>query len=260
MTAAFARTETKLRLKKVRAAMRAVEDQAGDDAIHAARVAIRRLMACLRLFRPLLKKRSLAETRARLREVMQLCGEIRNVDVVLRLLDTLGVPSDAAVRKRLKKLRSCAQATLPEVVWEPDVRFRSVPPDFDLPLLRELAAKLCQAGSAAAAADADVQQIHQFRLQVKRLRYTSEILSAFYADGLERWLTVLRELQGCLGLINDCATAHELVRHPIEGLPALEAERIQTFRKFWRQHFNVKQRAQWVKELQQDGNLHTSPR
>ena len=39
---------------------------------------------------------------------MDLCGEARNCDVALEVLDEAGVPPDAALEKRLKRRRASA--------------------------------------------------------------------------------------------------------------------------------------------------------
>jgi CHAD domain-containing protein len=92
--------------------------------------------------------------------------------------------------------------------------------------------------------------LHQFRLRAKRLRYTLEFFRFYYGPGLERRLAVLREIQGCLGEISDCAVTRELTART---LAPRSAERQQAdrflrgrarrkaaqFRRYWREVVDV---------------------
>ncbi|HSW48824.1 MAG TPA: CHAD domain-containing protein, partial [Bryobacteraceae bacterium] len=59
--------------------------------------------------------------------------------------------------------------------------------------------------------------LHRFRLDTKALRYTLELFRPCYGPGLERLLSELRRIQGCLGLISDYATCTELVASHLAG-------------------------------------------
>jgi CHAD domain-containing protein len=99
-----------------------------------------------------------------------------------------------------------------------------------------------RAGRAAAKTDAAFEQMHKFRLLVKKLRYTLEILSPDSAE-----IEKLRGLQEHLGAINDCAITAELVedldlgaaqKRKIEAaVHRLLAHRVAEFRLDWRMKF-----------------------
>lgn len=99
-----------------------------------------------------------------------------------------------------------------------------------------------RSGTAAAKTDAAIDQMHEFRLLVKKARYTLEILSPDSAE-----IEELRGLQERLGAINDCAITAELVedldlgaaqKRRIEAaVKRLLDRRIAEFRLYWRTKF-----------------------
>src|ERR1700675_2818312 len=67
------------------------------DAIHDLRVSIRRLSQSLRTFRGLLDPKRVKKLRRRLRNVMEYCGDVRNCDVALELLQQSGISEGTSV-------------------------------------------------------------------------------------------------------------------------------------------------------------------
>ena len=47
------------------------------------------------------------------------------------------------------------------------------------------------------------EELHGFRLETKRFRYTLELFRPLYGPNLDRYLKALRELQGALGKVSD---------------------------------------------------------
>jgi inorganic triphosphatase YgiF len=59
-------------------------------------------------------------------------------------------------------------------------------------------------GAAAIRPGSDPHGLHQFRLDVKRMRYTAELFGSVYGAELGELVLTLKELQGLLGEMNDC--------------------------------------------------------
>ncbi len=67
------------------------------ESIHDLRVAIRRFQQCLVVFAQFFPRGRSKKIRARLHEIMQIAGEIRNRDIALELLGKSGLPADSAL-------------------------------------------------------------------------------------------------------------------------------------------------------------------
>jgi CHAD domain-containing protein len=122
--------------------------------------------------------------------------------------------------------------------WRTWLRAESTaPPPTDV--LPKLSRDFSKAGTAAVSAQATFAQMHEFRLLVKRYRYTLEILG-----GPKTRIELLRRFQERLGAINDCVTTGALIAEcGVEGadlrriktaLNRLLASRTVEFRIFWR--------------------------
>jgi CHAD domain-containing protein len=239
------------RLRTLTASIRRASAHPGDaDSIHRLRVSIRRFSQALRVFDGCFSHSR--KMRRRLRGLMDLCGATRDCDVAAEVLATAGVPADASFEKRLKQRRNRAGRKLTALLaeWDSYAGMRhwrewltdkkaGQPAAEAGPLLT---ADFMRAGRAAAKTDAAFEQMHKFRLMVKKLRYTLEILSP---DSTE--IETLRGLQEHLGAINDCAITAELVedldlgavhRRKIKAaVKRLLAQRVAEFRLYWRTKF-----------------------
>src|SRR5688572_5291063 len=71
------------------------------------------------------------------------------------------------------------------------------------------------------------EEMHTFRLQTKRFRYTLEVFSDAYGPALESRIASLRKLQTLLGDINDCVVTSSLLGDD----PGTEAARATLARK-----------------------------
>jgi len=70
-------------------------------------------------------------------------------------------------------------------------------------VLPKMARKYFEAGRAAIEGKRPPEELHGFRLETKRFRYTLELFRPLYGPSLERYLKALRELQGALGKVSD---------------------------------------------------------
>src|ERR1700686_5686988 len=101
--------EIKQRFKILSAELRHAAKHPHDaDTIHDLRVAIRRFTQTLRVFRDSFERTHVKKMRRPLRTLMYLCGDIRNCDIALEVLEAAGVPADKSLRRRLHRLRSGA--------------------------------------------------------------------------------------------------------------------------------------------------------
>jgi CHAD domain-containing protein len=243
------------RLRILAASLRgAAKHPSEAESIHRVRVSIRRFTQVLRVFDGLFPHSR--KMRRRLRGVMDLFGEVRNCDIASEVLAAAGVQPDPALEKRLKRRRAGAQSGLAKLLTERDTRagmrrwrgWLTAKGDRQgtAQVLPRLAREFSAAGRAAAKTGAGFDQMHKFRLLVKRYRYTAEILGGKTGGPP---VDVLRGLQEHLGAINDCVTTADLIddlersaaekRRIKTAVNRLLARRAAEFRAYWRSRFNT---------------------
>ncbi len=207
-----------------------------DDApepVHKARVALRRLRACLKAFAPLLDDDFAEAMQDRARSLFRLLGMARDADVLaLRFAGTeraAKLEAEAAherqkMRKHLKRKK--AEAFRPWVLrrlagntWRQTGKrakaLREAPVSVLAAMGMERAWKAC-IGHGPDLRVINARAQHDLRKDLKTLRYLTE----FFADlwpgiAQERFLDALRALQDDLGEITDSALARER-GHPDE--------------------------------------------
>lgn len=219
-------------------------DSGGAEAIHQARVALRRLRTAFWLFRSLIADDKRAKALAA--EIRWLAGElgtIRDIDVLLPRLDKRGRATLSAIRDRnfahvRNQLAGSRARLLPiELVeWLAVGVWRNEPVDdaardrniqsFADERLDRLRKRIKRNGRALATTD-DAHR-HDVRKDAKKLRYASEFFVSLYPGRkarrrLDSFLGRLEQLQDGLGHLNDLAAAPELlIRLGIEApTPAL---------------------------------------
>lgn len=122
--------------------------------------------------------------------------------------------------------------------------------------LPKMAAKYFAAGRGAMSPGTSWNDMHQFRLQTKRFRYTLETFRPAYGPGLERRIEALKRVQTFLGDINDCIVTGNLLAD-IEGAGELRARlaeradaKTKKLRSFWMREFDAPgQEAAWLRYL-----------
>src|SRR5271154_7497990 len=70
-------------------------------------------------------------------------------------------------------------------------------------VLPKMARKYFEAGRKAIEGKRPPDELHGFRLETKRFRYTLELFRPLYGPQMDRYLKALRELQGALGKVSD---------------------------------------------------------
>jgi inorganic triphosphatase YgiF len=196
------------------------------DALHQARVAMRRLRTGFSLFRPAVRQGSVEPLRRELRDFIKPFGEARNLDV---FLDTYGDELGWRDRRKLKSARTdaydqvidaltgqrCRWMFLDLVEWtasqdwrknmssEPIGAFSARQLDAAWKKVRRRASKV---------GDLKEQQLHRLRIDIKKLRYTVEFLAPLYRKKhVRKFSSSLEAMQDCLGLIHDDMVSRQIV-------------------------------------------------
>jgi CHAD domain-containing protein len=216
--------------------------------VHQMRVALRRMRALLRLFRPATGAPALLRLEAELKALAGRLGPARDWDVFLdgiaaRLSEA--APGDARLAPLLREARAArdaAYATLREALDEPEFRhlaldlaaaaawpaaWRATAPAPDAPIEAFGAALLDRRWrrlkkGARRLASLDIVAFHALRIEGKRLRYAAEAFAPRWpGKASRRFLRRLAALQDAMGAANDAEVARGLVG----GLPGATGRR-----------------------------------
>jgi CHAD domain-containing protein len=127
-------------------------------------------------------------------------------------------------------------------------------------MLPKMARKYFGAGRDAVSEKRPPDELHRFRLQTKRFRYTLELFRPVYGPQLDRYLSALRTLQGALGKVSD----HQAIQRVLDGDRVLEAQirqelkrKVKDLRNEWRAFDSDGALKRWRTYL---GGDHSKPR
>jgi inorganic triphosphatase YgiF len=215
------------------------------EGVHQMRVAVRRLRAVLSAFKKMLPPEQRRWASAELRWLADALGEARNFDVfesalirpareALPDVAALRVLSAAARRRRHAAYAAARQAIrsprytallLGLMRWFDGRGWRdgeAAGPleqpiaDVGPPLLDKLRRAAKRRGKGFARQSAEER--HKLRIALKKLRYTSELLSGLYdAQAVEKFTARLKRLQDDLGDSNDVRAAQDIVPELARG-------------------------------------------
>ena len=104
-------------------------------------------------------------------------------------------------------------------------------------LLPRMARKYFEAGRKAIEGDRPPEELHRFRLETKRFRYTLELFRPLYGAGMDRYLKSLRQLQGALGKVSDYAAIRSVLAHDRELKKHIDGAlkgKLKDLRRSWR--------------------------
>ena len=219
-------------------------------AVHDLRVAARRLVYTLECFAALLNAERTADFRKRVKAILSAAGPVRDLDVALdlanvsglrpdgSLADTLRLRRDVAARimgERLQRKRfqnlaqkwlGSARGILPTsfegtpgptagngrsstpLPWMPDQSCAANASN----VLPTLAGQYFRHGRTTCIEGTSLEQLHEFRLAGKRLRYCLELFCELYGPSLDGRLKILRDIQRRLGVLSDCDATITLLR------------------------------------------------
>lgn len=220
------------------------------EGVHQLRVAIRRMRAALRLFRPLLQEQVATQFDTELWRVGQVFGVVRDWDVFLH--ETLpAAETNAAERPWFELLRT--QSEIRRTTAQQDMRSELDGPAFTGLLLglagwiedgaqdpmmlgnerlrhplSDLAPELIKPLSRTVAKrgrrldEASHEALHALRKSIKRLRYALEFLAPLYPHRqVKAAVDACKNLQEILGQVNDAAVTPDLAERLVGGRPEL---------------------------------------
>ena len=198
------------------------------EALHQARVAMRRLRSALTLFKPAIEDVEFEHLRQELRWFTGELGDARNIDVYLereladeersdlmrereRAYDRV---ADAMNSHRFSRLLIDLVAWLSVGSWRKGKVARRSIAGLANRRLDKLWDAIAELGENIGRLDEDVR--HQLRIKVKKLRYGMEFFRGLYLDGAEQkyFTSQLETLQEELGRLNDLATAKGIGAEP----------------------------------------------
>lgn len=211
------------------------------EGVHQLRVALRRMRSALRLFRPAIPTEITRPWALEMRDLARTLGPARDLDVFLD--EGLGVVSGRLPLSGEEKLRDLAEQRRTEAYVtvqhmldsERYAGFKRGLADWLItegwtrgPLtekhrqrltrnvsrfarkrLNKQLQRVIQRGVAAADGES-TEQLHELRIECKKLRYAGEFFAPLF-DGMDDFIDQLKELQDLLGVINDVAVTRELL-------------------------------------------------
>lgn len=246
------------------------------DDVHDARVAGRRIAAALRLLSPILPDRY-RKVRRKIQRTTQALGRLRDADVIrARLLESLGDEAlrtirclncgrgtlEDKARGRIRDFQHNKAATQTAALQEPEKLAERIA-DADLHKLLADRLKRVMGGFSSLRAqisqESTFEQLHAFRMVVKRLRYTLEIVLTNNGEST-RLLGRFKALQDDLGELHDACAALERVQKPkcqkcYKTDPSCAvAERLQQIRDAKREDFMNHWVPQLLDQLEEDAS------
>ncbi|WP_439615105.1 CYTH and CHAD domain-containing protein [Shinella sp.] len=207
-------------------------DIRGDEAVHQARIALRRLRSALSVFKAVLEDEAFAQLKDELKWLAGLLGEVRDIDVLIARCkdDALGErlaqarqrafdeATQALASERARKLMLDFSYWLACGDWlslahTREIRERPVG-DFAAGALDRLRRKVKKGGRDLV--DLDDEARHEVRKDAKKLRYATEFFASLFDRKRQkrrhgRFLAALEGLQDQLGTLNDAAAMPEVL-------------------------------------------------
>jgi len=234
------------------------------DGVHDLRVAVRRFRQWLATFGSGLPRGDVKRMVRRLKAIMDCAGAVRDRDVTLKILAKCHVAGVAPLRRKLaSERRDAARALAAEARrWKQSRaaakwRARIAPAAASQPGgdLAKRARKYLAHGDAAADEKSGAQELHRFRIEGKKLRYTIELLAPRLGAAAADWLEKLKAIQTVLGDVHDARMARERAERlgaaaPVEAwLKRRQRKKIRDFRALWPQAFPEDQHVRLVAAL-----------
>ena len=127
-------------------------------------------------------------------------------------------------------------------------------------VLPKMARKYFEAGRKAIEGKRPPEELHGFRLETKRFRYTLELFRPLYGPTMDRYLKALRELQSALGKVSDYQAIQRVLSSDSEVQAHIEHAlkgKVKDLRHGWRAFDSEGQLKRWRTYLAGD---HSKPK
>jgi len=271
-TSQFATKGTSALLDRLERQIQLTAKSQGPEAVHDLRVDIRRFTQALVTFKQYFPPGARKEVRGALKMLMKLAGPVRDSDIAVKFLRKAEGADAAKLRREVRARRTdlAAKLALELKKWnrrQPLSKWRAAllpahaaeGPGYATAgaearhALPRVAVQLFKAGNRAA--KASVLEIHAFRIQAKKFRYTIELFQPVYGPPADRWLRQLKQVQTLLGDINDCRVMRERVaelggNHEIAArLKKRQHKKTQKFQELWETGYGAKARREWLRQI-----------
>lgn len=220
-------------------------DRGNVEALHQARVALRRLRSAFSIFRPMLEDDTFERLREELRWLAGSMADARDIDVLTARTDagTLRAKLEEARRRAYDEAEAALASERARAVmldlseWLALGGWLTLPSgeeargqpagDFAAAALDRFRKKVKKGGKDLAELEDETR--HEVRKDAKKLRYAAEFFAPLFQQKRQkrrarRFLAALETLQDRLGELNDLATAPDLIaRIGLDGDPAAAA-------------------------------------
>lgn len=246
--------------------------------VHDLRVTIRRITRLLKFLNGCFPRKQSRKIRRRLKKIMVQAGRVRDRDVALKWIGKVAPSAPSPLAHKLEAQRKKAAQTLTASLqrWEhrnschkwrkalepeSSAEQRGSAEAIALQLLPRMAKDWFRSGKNAARHNASAEELHQFRIAAKNLRYTLDLFAPLYGASINHLLQQLKALQTLLGEVNDCATVQQMMSRHKAGrsiaavLDKRQRKKSQQFREHWAAHFtSTTVRRQWTDTLRHVGS------
>lgn len=220
-------------------------DRRNSEALHQARVSLRRLRSAFSIFKPIIADPEAFRINAELRWLASILGEARNIDVLIAKTEK------GELRNRLKLLKTEKYDQVIEALKSPRAlslemdfvewlwcgKYLEAPGTADARQVRieEFASaaldrlrKKIKRHAIALKSGTDTER-HEVRKDAKKFRYAAEFFASLYDDKhgrrrFKQFSKAMEELQDHLGALNDMVTGPDVLRdHDLVGHPEAQA-------------------------------------
>ena len=235
------------------------------DAVHDLRVAIRRFVQALMVWKSCFPTRERRKIRRDLKELMGFAGKVRDRDIARELLADENSNEAAALTAKLQIERQEAAKVLSAVLGQwvarkspSKARGRLLPVQGEAEspdrILTRLAKKFFRAGDLAAEPNSSATDLHGFRVQAKKFRYSVELFQPVYGPVADEWVGKMKRVQKLLGDMNDYRVTREMVEELgahgslAASLKKKQQKKAEGFRELWRSDFGGEEK-EWLRSL-----------
>ena len=278
----FASEQTRRLLERLAFQVKSTTRSPAAEAVHELRVAIRRCAQALTVFKARFPRREVKRIRKELKRILTAAGAVRDFDVLAKVLSRIDSPAAVALAQQSRTDRKSQEKVLIALLkrWSARRTISKLCNRLDLNVpnprtgtvessarrtLRALGKEFFKSGEPAAAGSS-AEELHDFRLVAKKLRYSMELFAPVYRSSLREQIEQIKEIQSLLGAINDYHTVIAMVSK-IREQSKLEAElersarrRIRKFQKIWAERFSgAKQEKHWMEVVDAAGQATRKP-